>query len=103
MGTSFHCLLNDYMSLGTLVVVYAAMVLGNVLFCFSVIGPVIMGSQEANAGTVFEMIIFQSLWLMMLWSHTYTMCSEPGYIPFNYEYDRARLPEPYKQLFVAEN
>ena len=57
-GGKFHCLLSDSMSLGTLVVVYAAMVLGNALFCFSVLGPIFMGSQQVTAGTVIETIIF---------------------------------------------
>ena len=39
----------------------------------------------------------------MLWSHTYTMCSEPGYIPLNYEYDKSKLPDAFKQLFGAEH
>jgi hypothetical protein len=27
------------------------------------------------------------------------MCTEPGYIPFNYTYERDKLPEQFKTIF----
>lgn len=84
------------MSLGTLIVVYAAMALGNILFCYTVLGTAFIASEPLGPDGIIEMIIFEFFWLMMFWSHTYTMCSEPGYIPINFRYALDKLPAVFQ-------
>jgi hypothetical protein len=40
---------------------------------------------------VVELLVFEFLWIMMLWSHIYTMTHEPGFIPKRNNYDPLKL------------
>jgi len=51
-----------------------------------------------TAGVVIEIIVFEFLWVMMLFSHTYTMVCEPGYVPKGYKYRHEHLPAKYRNL-----
>jgi hypothetical protein len=70
---ALHCIRKDTVGLGTLVLVYLAMTLGNLLFIFSVIYPTAAGNVDPHAGMIIESIVFETLWLLMLWCHSYTM------------------------------
>jgi len=95
---SVHCITNDATSLVTLIIVYCAMILGNLVFLFSVGWSTFTGQIPISADCVVEIIIFEPLWLLMFWCHVSTMCREPGYIPFNYRYQREILPPYFKSL-----
>ncbi len=100
---NLHCIRKDTVGLGTLVLVYLAMTLGNLLFIFSVIYPTAAGNVAPNAGMVIESMVFETIWLLMVWCHSYTMFVQPGYIPLNYRYLNEKLPEQFKQFFESKN
>ena len=80
----------DPLGLSTLLMVYSAMIIGNVLFVYTVAWPTLAGHQShpgVIVSVVVELLIFESLWFMMLWSHQATMCRDPGFIPKRYSYD----------------
>lgn len=93
-----HCFRNDAVGLGTLVIVYTMMLIGNILFLFSACFPVFTGEKELHPAFTIELIVFETLWLMMVWSHTYCMCTEPGFIPRNYRYNIDKLPPHFKDI-----
>lgn len=76
-----HCIKTDPLALGTLVMVYSAMAVGQAIFVYSAAWPTFTGAIEPGPVVFIELIIFEVLWVMMIWSHSYTMCNEPGYIP----------------------
>jgi len=95
---AFYCQTKDPTSLITLVIVYTVMVLGNLIFLFTVGYPTFTQQEPVRAGCVIELIVFEFFWLLMLWSHFATMCRQPGFIPLNYRYDREKLPLDFRSL-----
>ena len=51
---------------------------------------------------VLELVVFEFLWFMMVWSHIYTMTHQPGFIPKRHTYVNAKLT-PIFQAFVEEH
>jgi len=49
---------------------------------------------------VIELVIFEILWVMMVWSHCATMMRDPGFIPKRYEYDVTKTPKAF-ELFKS--
>lgn len=97
-----HFLYKDGMGVVTLFLVYGSMLLGQALFIYSVAWPTFTGERTDAGrivGVVFELLLFEALWFMMLWSHTATMCIEPGYIPKSYSYSQERLPNTFRSFF----
>ena len=82
--------------MGTLLIVYGMMLVGNMLFLFSAMWPVFLQSKPWSVGPLTEFIVFETLWTFMFWSHTYCMCTEPGFIPKNYRYNNEKLPHHFK-------
>lgn len=72
------------------------MALGNLLFMFSVCWPTFTGQVDLQVSVAIECVVFELLWVLMVWSHSYTMCNEPGYIPLNYRYDSDKVPDQFK-------
>jgi len=103
MANKLYCMYGDPMGLSTLLIVYASMLIGQVLFVYSVCWPVFSGNQK-NPGIVFsmviELVIFEILWVMMVWSHCATMMKDPGFIPKRYEYDVTKTPKAF-ELFKS--
>ncbi len=56
-----------------------------------------------QAEVIIELVVFETLWIFMVWSHSMTMCSEPGFIPINYQYEANKLPDKYKVFFESNN
>lgn len=50
-----------------------------------------------EAKVITEIIIFETIWLLMVWSHSYCMCTEPGFIPKNYKYQTEKLPAKFRE------
>ena len=71
---ALQCQSKDGTSLITLVIVYAVMLLGNLIFLFTVGWPSFLKKIPVKAGCVIELIVFEWLWLFMFWSHCATMC-----------------------------
>ena len=71
---AFYCHTKDGTSLLTLIIVYIAMILGNLLMLFTVGWPTFSKQKSVEAGCVIEIIVFELLWLLMFWSHCATMC-----------------------------
>ena len=42
-------------------------------------------------------------WVLMVISHLRTMCSDPGFIPYNYTYKEEILVAPFKTLAAIES
>lgn len=100
-----YCLYRDIMGLCTLTLVYGAMLLGQALFIYTVAYPTLAGHQT-NGGIIFtvvlEILIFEILFFMMFWSHSYTMCHDPGFIPKKYSYQQEKLPPKFKTLIESK-
>ena len=43
--------------------------------------------------------VFGFLVLMSIWSLLATMCTDPGFIPFNYEYDVTKMTRTMESLY----
>ena len=92
----YHFQYKDPLGLIVLLLVYAAMGVAKVLIYYTIASPSITGIVPVNVGDVIELIIFELLWIMMFWSHSSTMCRDPGFIPKNYYYDTGKLPEKFQ-------
>lgn len=99
---AIHCFKKDAVGLGTLLIVYLMMVVGNLLFLFSALGPVLLHDKEWSTVATTELVVFETLWTFMFWSHTYCMCTEPGFIPHNYRYDNDKLPYHFKLVICPQ-
>ena len=95
---AIHCFKKDAVGLVTLCIVYGMMLVGNLLFLFSAGWPMMRGYSEVTVGVVAELLVFELLWFLMLWSHTYCMTTEPGFIPKNYRYQLEKLPNKFKEV-----
>ena len=93
-----HCIHKDFVGLGTLVLVYATMIVGNLLYLYSGSYSTFVGHIPLGAGAIIELIVFETLWGFMLWCHSYTMLTEPGYVPKDYKYNIETLPKQYRSL-----
>jgi len=81
--------------------VYIMMIIGNLAYIFLIFKPEIdkYVHQKTIAfptRMVVEFVIFEFFNCMMVWSHLATMCVEPGFVPYNYQYKDAKLPLSYK-------
>lgn len=95
---AIHCFRKDLVGLGTLMLVYAMMIIGNLLFLYSACWPMFMKKVPVTAVPLIELVVFEVLWTFMFWSHTYCMCTEPGFIPTNYRYNQEKLPIKFKAV-----
>jgi hypothetical protein len=100
---AIHCFKKDAVGLGTLLIVYMMMIIGNLLFLYSAMWPIFFGGVEWSAGPITEITVFELLWTFMFWSHTYCMCTDPGFIPVNYRYDVQKLPTNFKQVISPDS
>lgn len=93
-----HCIRKDLVGLGTLTLVYGSMAIGNLLYLYAGSYPTFAGYVSLKAGAIIELIVFETLWCFMFWCHSYTMLTEPGYIPKDYKYNIDTLPAQYRTL-----
>ncbi len=88
--------LKEWMGVTTLCLVYSSMLVGWLLLFFSIGWPTFIGSVSVKAGVIIELVIFELVWIMMLVSHSATMCRDPGYVGLNYRYDSERLASKFQ-------
>ena len=94
----------DSLGAGMAIFAYGTMLLGNGAFLWVVVRPKffrdrIDAIQEEAPGLAYlvlgELILYELFSFMMLWSHLATMCTDPGFIPFNYKYKTGALGKPF--------
>lgn len=56
-----------------------------------------------NAIEIFSIIIFSILWLLAVWSLIVMVKSGPGYIPYNYKYDKEKMSERDRLIYEHLN
>ena len=66
------------------VFVYIIMLLGNLVYILSIVRPAI--NTDGLNGALIDYFCYCVLWMLMVFSHVFTMCVDPGFIPHNYEY-----------------
>ena len=81
-----YCMSKDSMGLLISIGVHLIMLLGNLLFTFTVGYPFFSGQRSATLDLYIELPLYWLLWGMMVWSHSATMCRDPGFIPKDYKY-----------------
>jgi hypothetical protein len=77
-------------------IVYGSMIFAWVNHFTVFIYPRILWSgAKRTPSDICEMIVFQLLYLLMIWSHLYTMLADPGKITKGYRYREDLLPLKY--------
>ena len=57
---------------------------------------IIWSGAKRTPADVIEFIFIEIFYILMIWSHLYTMCTDPGFIPKGYRYREDLLPVKYK-------
>ena len=73
--------------------VYILMLLGNLVYILSIVRPAINTDDLKSA--LIEYLSYCIVWLLMVFSHVFTMCVDPGFIPLSYEYKEHVLAAPF--------
>ena len=97
----FHLLCDDGLGRCMACFVYIVMFMGHATFALTVFVPM-LGTEEESRATI-EYISYSACWLLMFCSHVCTMCIDPGFIPYNYEYKEHVLAAPFSKLAEVEN
>mmetsp|Transcript_3843 Transcript_3843/g.4453 ORF Transcript_3843/g.4453 Transcript_3843/m.4453 type:complete len:158 (+) Transcript_3843:50-523(+) len=95
-----HLLCDDGLGRCMAIFVYLVMFVGNATYFLTVLNPKIGTLEETDA--LIEYLCYSVCWLLMLGSHVFTMCVDPGFIPFDYEYKEGILAAPFKTLSAVE-
>ena len=70
------------------ITVYIIMLLGQLVYFLAIVKPVLDSGDDAEKQDTFiEYGSYSVFWLLMLFSHIFTMCVDPGFIPKAYSYD----------------
>ena len=97
-----HLLCNDGLGRCMSIFVYIIMFLGMLIYTLTILVPALGTDDESK--TWVEFFCYTFFWSMMLISHLRTMCSDPGFIPFDYaEYREEVLVTPFKSLLDFTN
>ena len=97
----FHLLCDDGLGRCMACFVYIVMFMGHATFALTVFVPM-LGTEEESRATI-EYISYSACWLLMFCSHVCTMCIDPGFIPYHYEYKEHVLAAPFSKLAEVEN
>ena len=98
---AFHLMCDDGLGRCMSIFVYLVMLMGNATFALTVFKPMLGTDQETRA--TIEYLSYSACWLLMVGSHVFTMCVDPGFIPYDYEYKEHVLAAPFKKLAEVEN
>jgi len=88
--------LGRYMS----IFVYSLMLLGNALVLFTVVVPRLDTDEQSSI--LIEYACYAFFWSMMVLSHIFTMCVDPGFIPKDYQYKEEILAAPFNSIKEVE-
>ena len=93
----FHVQCDD--SLGRCMAVFAYLVMfaGNATYFLTVVWRFI--GTESETDRIIEYVCYSTCWSLMLFSHIFTMCIDPGFIPKNYQYKDDNLTPPFSTIF----
>ena len=96
-----HLICNDGLGRCMSIFAYITMLLSNLVYFLAILKPALNTDQQNK--TLIEYLGYCIVWLLMFFSHVFTMCADPGSIPLNYEYQEQVLAAPFKTLAAVES
>ena len=80
--------------ISTVAFAYITIIIANLAFVNITVIPAL--KEGGSLGTYIMLAVYETIIVLVFWSHLKTMLTEPGYVPMGYShYKKSRLPDKY--------